>query len=343
MQIWDRTRRVGLALWLMTSLACGGSGGSGDAATDAAADAVADGPTRDGTRPPALPEASEFLAPGLYDCSAPGPFMAPTRPAPRGCYRDPSCNERLIAAHRMAVPFAPENSLSALRSAILLGVDIVETDIRLTSDAEVVLLHDSEVDRTFEGSGRIRDLSLAEAQALPIKVPRGMRGDFACDAIPTLPQVFAISRGQLVVELEVKDTTAGVRAAEYLRDNDLYDDAFLLCDPDECAAARAVVPDVPIMTRPRSTEELMAATAWDPPPAMVHIDPGPDFLNADTIARIHAVGAKVYASAFLEADPAAVLMNDASGYAAMFERGIDVLQVQYAHWALMSVGRLPRP
>jgi hypothetical protein len=158
-----------------------------------------------------------------------------------------------------------------------------------------------------------------------------------------LDTVFALSRGQIVVELEVKNTAAGVRAAEYLRDNDLYDDAFLLCDPDECAAARAAVADVPIMTRPRAAAEVMDATAYDPPPAMVHIDPGADFLNADTIGRIHDVGAKVYASAFLEADPAALLTHDASGYAAMFERGIDVLQVQYGHWALMSVGRLPAP
>jgi len=117
----------------------------------------------------------------------------------------------------------------------------------------------------------------------------------------------------------------------------------LLCDPDECAAARAAVPDVPIMTRPHATAELTDATAYDPAPAMVHIDPGADFLNADTVTRIHAVGAKVYAAAFLEADPRAVIMHDASGYPAMFDRGVDVLQVQYPEWALMAMGRLPSP
>jgi len=310
---------------------------------DAATDADVDAPMRDSARPPPLPSAADFLPSTRYDCGATGPFEAPARSAPRGCYRDVSCTERLIAAHRMAVPFAPENTLSALRAAILLGVDIVETDIRLTSDDEVVLLHDSEVDRTYEGTGLIRAMTLSEAQALAATVPRGVSGDFGCDRMPTLPEVFALSRGQVVVELEVKDTLAGVRAAEYLRDQGLYDDAFLLCDPGECDAARAAVPDVPIMTRPHSTAELMGALAYDPPPAMVHIDPGADFLNADTTLRIHAGSAHVYASAFLEADPAAVLMNDISGYPAMFDRGIDVLQVQYGHWALLSLGRLSSP
>lgn len=334
------------SLVALNLVACGADdtgvpdGGVSDAMTDGAADA---GPPRDATTPTALAEASAFLPSDRYDCSAAGPFLAPSRPAPRGCYRDPACEEPLVTAHRIGVPFAPENSLSALRSAILLGLDIVETDIRLTSDGEVVLLHDSDVDRTLDGTGPIASMTLGAAQALPMRVPPELGGDFVCDHIPTLPEVFAIAQGQVVVELEVKDVSAGVRAAEYLRDNELYDDAFLLCDPEECLAARAAVPDVPIMTRPRSAGEVTDALAWVPTPAMVHIDPGPDFLNAETVSQIHASGAKVYASAFGEADIQAALLDDVSGYPAMFGRGIDVLQVQYAHWALMSVGRLPAP
>ncbi len=333
-------------LMVASLVACGADdagapdGHVADSMVDGAADS---GIPRDATMRPALAEASAFLSSERYDCTAAGPFLAPTRPAPRGCYRDPACEEPLVTAHRIAVPFAPENSLSALRSAILLGLDIVETDIRLTSDGTVVLLHDSDVDRTLDGTGEISSMTLAAVQALPMRVPPELDGDFVCDRIPTLPEVFAIARGQIVVEFEVKDLSAGVRAAEYLRDNELYDDAFLLCDPEECLAARAAVPDVPIMTRPHSVEEVADALAFAPTPAMVHIDPGPGFLNTETVSRIHAAGAKVYASAFGEADIQAVLLDDVSGYPAMFGRGIDVLQVQYAHWALMSVGRLPAP
>ena len=75
-----------------------------------------------------------------------------------------------MAGHRIATPFAPENSLSALRAAILLGVDVVETDVRLTADGVVVLIHDGSVERTLEGSGDVDQLTLAELQSLPMKV-----------------------------------------------------------------------------------------------------------------------------------------------------------------------------
>lgn len=240
----------------------------------------------------------------------------------------------------MATPFAPENSLSALRAAILLGVDVVETDVRLSADGQVVLIHDASVDRTFQGSGAVSELTLAELAQLPMKVNPDLGGEFGCDRVPTLGEVFAIAKGRIIVELEVKDTAAGVESARYLRDNGLYEHAFLLCSPSECAAARAEVPDVPIMSRPSSLEAIDAEIAYDPPPILVHTDATDAYTAPAVVAKIHGVGAKLFQNAFTNADADAIFTQSLASYPKRFEAGVDVLQTEYPHFALTALGRL---
>ena len=145
------------------------------------------------------------------------------------------------------------------------------------------------------------------------------------------------------MELEVKAEAAGVASAIYLRDNDLFGDAFLLCDPDECAMARAAVPDVPIMTRPRAADEVLGQLAYDPTPRLVHIDISDAFLTAELMGAIHGIGAEIYGNAFAGGDALALIAGDPSGYVDAFDRGVDVLQCEFPHWALMTLGRLDDP
>ncbi|MBW3662881.1 MAG: glycerophosphodiester phosphodiesterase [Actinobacteria bacterium] len=72
----------------------------------------------------------------------------------------------LNQAHRGGAFEWPENTLYAYREGLLRGVDVLETDVAITSDGHVVVIHDSTVDRTTNGSGRVAELTLAEVQAL---------------------------------------------------------------------------------------------------------------------------------------------------------------------------------
>ncbi len=72
----------------------------------------------------------------------------------------------LIMAHRGDSAAAPENTLLSLQRAVEIGVDFLETDVRLTKDDEFVLFHDNTLLRTTGVSGTIRDKTLDELKQI---------------------------------------------------------------------------------------------------------------------------------------------------------------------------------
>ncbi|MDQ3605298.1 MAG: glycerophosphodiester phosphodiesterase [Gemmatimonadota bacterium] len=73
----------------------------------------------------------------------------------------------LLMAHRGGAGLAPENTLFALRRAVQWWeADILEIDVQPTRDGEAVVMHDSTVDRTTDGTGRVADLTFAQLREL---------------------------------------------------------------------------------------------------------------------------------------------------------------------------------
>ena len=74
----------------------------------------------------------------------------------------------IVIAHRGGAHLAPEHSLHAFEKSAELGVDGFEISVRLTKDEEIIAFHDATVDRTTDGSGYVKDFTLAELQQLNI-------------------------------------------------------------------------------------------------------------------------------------------------------------------------------
>ena len=73
----------------------------------------------------------------------------------------------LLFAHRGGAGLAPENTMQAFRAAVeRWEADILEMDVHATADGELVVIHDPTVDRTTDGRGAVRDLTLGEVQRL---------------------------------------------------------------------------------------------------------------------------------------------------------------------------------
>jgi glycerophosphoryl diester phosphodiesterase len=58
-----------------------------------------------------------------------------------------------VIGHRGAAALAPENTWESFDIALRMGVDAIETDVRATSDGELVLIHDEGLGRTTNGQG----------------------------------------------------------------------------------------------------------------------------------------------------------------------------------------------
>lgn len=94
-----------------------------------------------------------------------------------------------IAAHRGDRSVAPENTMPAMLAALDGPMDFIETDVQLTQDSVPVLMHDSFVNRTTNGSGRVSDFSLAELQSLD--AGSWYSPSFARTHVPTLESLLA--------------------------------------------------------------------------------------------------------------------------------------------------------
>lgn len=108
-----------------------------------------------------------------------------------------------IWGHRGASGHAPENTLPAFALALEQGADGIELDVQLTSDGEVVVIHDRTLERTTDGTGRVVDHTLADLRRLDAS--RGWEG-FAGARIPLLAEVLELVVGSgAVVNIELKN------------------------------------------------------------------------------------------------------------------------------------------
>jgi len=108
-----------------------------------------------------------------------------------------------IFAHRGNSGEAPENTLAAFRQALAVGADGVEFDVHLSRDGTPVVIHDETVNRTSDGNGWVRDMTLAELQRLD--VGKWFGAEFAGERIPTLEAAVGLFRGgALRVNIELK-------------------------------------------------------------------------------------------------------------------------------------------
>jgi glycerophosphoryl diester phosphodiesterase len=105
-----------------------------------------------------------------------------------------------IAAHRGGAALWPENSLLAFQSAIALGSDLLEFDVHMTRDRAVAVIHDATLERTTDGSGAVRDWTLAELRARDAGA--WFAPAFPGERVPTLAEVLAAVRLPVNVELK---------------------------------------------------------------------------------------------------------------------------------------------
>jgi glycerophosphoryl diester phosphodiesterase len=142
--------------------------------------------------------------------------LAPANlPAFFDCLRENG--QTIVAAHRGGpAPGFAENAIETFANTTAHAPALLEIDIAATRDGVLVLMHDEEVDRTTTGTGLVRDLTLAELQALRLADEDGRTLDARP---PTFADTLTWAEGRAILELDVKrgvsyeDVIAAVREA----------------------------------------------------------------------------------------------------------------------------------
>ena len=251
---------------------------------------------------------------GCSDAGDPsdGEQPALTRPEPRvsACLTDPACDVPLVVAHRGIISEAPENSLLAIERAIDAGADLVEIDVRATTDGVLVLMHDATVSRTtdqperFPQRAEVTSLTWPEVQTLVLEDTEGLCTSSTADdlrarcRVPSLRQALDAARGHGIVMIDWKDgepeavgrTVAEADATSFV----------LLFDGDQAklAAARSAAPGLVTMPRARGTDEAVEMLRTVEM-SILHVDAG-------YLSEIHAAAetasTKLFVDVFLEVD-----------------------------------------
>lgn len=285
------------------------------------------------------------IDPALFDCTA---TKAPVRvnPAPIACATDPTCATLLVSGHRGAGGelgvVAPEDTVAAVRAAIVMGIDFVETDPRPTKDGHLVNLHDTTVDRTTLGTGEAASMTLAEIQALPLRTDQ-LAGDFSCEHVPTLEEILAAARGKVHVLVDANKTDRVDLLVQAIETTDTLDWAIFDTDSvDKIDEALAMEPKLHTMirvaTKAELDDELMHFAAHPPVLVEIHQAPNP----ASILDAVHAAKNRALTDAF-PTDIAASLDDDPSHYQVLLDEGFTVLQSDRPDLVLRQLGRWPPP
>jgi glycerophosphoryl diester phosphodiesterase len=138
----------------------------------------------------------------------------------------------LNIAHRGGALLRPENTLLAFRHALTVGAVAIEGDLHATQDGVVVVSHDATVNRTTDGNGYIRDLTLEALNGLDAGcryTPDGgttypYRGKGA--RIPTLEEVFSdpvLKKTPMVLEIKQEEPSIVGHVLDLIQAHDMED------------------------------------------------------------------------------------------------------------------------
>jgi glycerophosphoryl diester phosphodiesterase len=175
----------------------------------------------------------------------------------------------LSVAHRGHSIAYPENTLEAYRKAIDLGVEMIECDVNITRDGKLVMMHDSTLDRTTTGSGRVSASTWEEIQRLD--AGGKFKPEFAGARVPSTEETLILYKEEGILScIEVKGAEAdesnriALRLVDLIVKYGMLDTAFLSSYHHEALhAAQSKCPELLI-----APERLPDDAPADPPEAL---------------------------------------------------------------------------
>lgn len=150
---------------------------------------------------------------------------------------NPKSKYVVVIAHRSDWRHYPENSLAAMEGAIAMGVDMVEIDVQRTADGVLVCCHDSSVDRTTTGKGKIKELTADYISTLKLKTEQGIT-DYG---VPTLAQALELCKGRVLINID-KGYNYYDQILQMLVERDMVNQVLIKSSKDASVVAEKFAP-----------------------------------------------------------------------------------------------------
>ena len=250
------------------------------------------------------------------------PRAGPLRPAQ--CLWDRLCDRVLVAAHRGDHRRHPENSLGGIRGAAAIGASLVEIDVRETLDGALVLMHDSSVDRTTDGSGSVSAMTLDEVRALRLEGPGG---DGPEDRrVPTFEEALVLARELDIVLYVDQKTSDTERVTQAIDDAEAWEWALVRDDWPVAVAQGNRDPRLRVMPAVDSVEAFEAVLEGMPWVRIVEVSAGG--VEPDLYRAIRAAGVKIQQDVMGGGDLFAAV-GDYSAWGAFLRAGVQVPQTDW--------------
>lgn len=231
-----------------------------------------------------------------------------------------------VIGHRGAAALAPENTWASFDTALALGVNAIETDVRATSDGELVLLHDEKLARTTDGHGFVRDtpwpvIKTLDAGAWFGEAYRGAR-------VPLFTETLERYGRRIPLVIEIKQLDIELRVLELVQAYGLIDSVtFTSFYFAVVHNLKTLVPEVKVgwltSDTGRQTVQRVVEAGLDQfcPPA--------ETVSRENVAAWKALGLEV--RAWGVHTPELML--------AVVDAGVDGMTVDFPHLLMQTLGR----
>ena len=266
--------------------------------------------------------------------------------ADRAIFMHKEISRPLVFAHRGGGGLFPENTLEAFQYSARMGVDVLELDVHATSDGRLVVLHDSSVDRTTDGTGKVREMTLEQLKKLDAGykfTPDGgktfpFRGRGV--TVPTLEEILA-ALPAMTFNIEPKQQTPSITKplCGILRDRNATGKTIVGSFRQEVLDEfRAECTEVATSASPSEVSKFLAmyktglAASYTPPMQALQVPENVGYLNVvskDFVEAAHKLNLKVHVWT----------INQPDDMRRLLEMGVDGIMTDYPDRLLALLNR----
>jgi glycerophosphoryl diester phosphodiesterase len=229
-----------------------------------------------------------------------------------------------ISHHRAASRYAPENTIPAIENSLRLHVDYIELDIRTTSDGRFYLLHDSTLNRTTNGQGKISEATSGTIEKLDAGSWFGK--PFSGVGPPTFDSALALLPGKAGLYADAKDIDPAALIAA-LEKHQLIEHTFVYQGADYLRRLKQLNSKVGLLPPLKRPDDLQALADTLKPHG---VDAAWGILSKELIDRCHALGILVFSDAL-------GFHENVKDYLKAMEAGIDVIQTDHPARVLRAI------